>query len=124
MGKTKTARYDVGEHLRTPDEMAAHLSVMLDKPGADGAAIAGLLGNFARAKGMSQVARESGLSRCSLYKALSGDRNPEFQTIVKVVRALGMELRVKQVGKNPASRSRSAPKGQFNSSPGQRPGKR
>jgi len=71
MAKTKTTRYDVAEHLRTPDEMAAYLDACMEEAGADATFIAKALGDIARAKGMSQVAQDSGLSRESLYKALS-----------------------------------------------------
>ena len=97
MSKTKTRPFDVAEHLRTPEEMAAYLEATLEESGGDAAAIASALGDIARARGMSQVARDAGLSRESLYKALSGDRNPDFQTILKVVRALGMKLHAEAV---------------------------
>ena len=92
MAKTATTRYDVAEHLRTPKEMAAYLEACLDEANGDAAFIAKALGNIARAKGMAQVARDAGLSRESLYKALSGDRSPGFDTILKVVGALGLKL--------------------------------
>jgi probable addiction module antidote protein len=92
MSKTKTLRYDVAEHLRTPEEMAAYLEACIEESNGDASFVAKALGDIARAKGMSAVAREAGLSRESLYKALSGDRMPGFDTILKVVRALGMEL--------------------------------
>ena len=92
MRKTKTTRYDVAEHLRTPEEMAAYLEACLDEAQADAAFIAKALGDIARAQGMSKVARDSGLSRESLYKALSGERSPDFDTILKVVSALGIRL--------------------------------
>lgn len=92
MTKTRTTRYDVAEHLRTPEEMAAYLEVCLDEANGDAAFIAKALGDIARAKGMSQVARDSGLSRESLYKALSGERSPDFDTILKVIEALGLKL--------------------------------
>ena len=92
MRKTKTTRYDVAQHMRTPEEMAAYLEACLDEAKGDAAFIAKALGNIARAKGMSQVARDSGLSRESLYKALSGERSPDFDTILKVVSALGIQL--------------------------------
>ena len=92
MARTKTSRYDVAEHLRTPKEMAAYLEASIEESGGDAAFIAKALGDIARAKGMSQVARDSGLSRESLYKALSGDRNPDFETILRVVNALGLRL--------------------------------
>jgi len=92
MNKTTTTRYDVAEHLRTPEEMAAYLEAAIDEAKGDAAFIAKALGDIARAKGMAQVARDAGLSRESLYKALSGERSPGFDTILKVVSALGLEL--------------------------------
>lgn len=95
MAKTKTSRYDVSEHLRTPEEMAAYLEACLEEANGDAAFIAKALGDIARAKGMSQVARDAGLSRESLYKALSGERSPGFDTVLKVLGALGLSLRAK-----------------------------
>lgn len=92
MRKTVTSRYDVAEHLRTPEEMAAYLEACLEEAKGDAAFIAKALGDIARAKGMAQVAREAGLSREGLYKALSGKRSPSFDTILKVVTALGLKL--------------------------------
>ena len=92
MRKTKTTRYDVAEHLQTPEEMAAYLEACLDEAEGDAAFIAKALGDIARARGMTQVARDTGLSRESLYKALSGERSPDFDTILKVVNALGLRL--------------------------------
>jgi len=92
MRRTITSRYDVAEHLRTPEEMAAYLEACIEEAEGDAASIAKALGDLARAKGMTQVARDAGLSRESLYKALSGDRSPDFDTILKVVGALGLQL--------------------------------
>ena len=92
MGKTITTRYDVAEHLRTPQELAAYLEACLEEADGDAAFIAKALGDIARAKGMSQVSRDAGLSRESLYKALSGERSPSFDTILKVIGALGLKL--------------------------------
>lgn len=92
MKKVVTTRYDVAEHLRTPEEMAAYLEACIEEANGDAAFIAKALGDIARAKGMSQVARDAGLSRESLYKALSGERSPGFDTILKVIRALGLTL--------------------------------
>ncbi len=92
MAKTVTTRYDIAEHLRTPKEMAAYLEACLEEANGDAAFVAKALGDIARARGMSQVARDAGLSRESLYKALSGERTPNFDTILKVVAALGMKL--------------------------------
>ena len=90
--KTRTAPYDVAEHLRTPEEMAAYLDAWLEVAPEDAAGIAKALGDIARAKGMSQVAKDAGLSRESLYRALSADGNPSFATVLKVARALGVKL--------------------------------
>ena len=92
MKKIKTSRYDVAEHLRTPEEMAAYMEACLEEAGSDAAFIAKALGDIARAKGMSQVARDAGVSRESLYKTLSGERTPSFDTILKVMKALGLQL--------------------------------
>jgi len=98
MPKTKTSRYDVAEHLRTPKEMAAYLEACIEEANGDAAFIAKALGNIARAKGMAQVARDAGLSRESLYKALSGERSPGFDTILRVVEALGLKLHAEVKG--------------------------
>ena len=92
MAKTVTTRYDVAEHLRTQEETAAYFEACLEEADGDAAFIAKALGDIARARGMSQVARDSGLSRESLYQALSGDRSPDFDTILKVIGALGLTL--------------------------------
>ena len=92
MRKTTTTRYDVAEHLRTPKEMAAYLEASFEEADGDAAFIAKALGDIACAKGMTQVARDTGLSRESLYKALSGERSPCFDTILKVMAALGLKL--------------------------------
>lgn len=90
--KTKTVAYDVAEQLRTPEEMAAYLDAWLVEAPDDAAGIARALGDIARAKGMTQVAKDAGLSRESLYKALSENGNPSFATVLKVARALGVRL--------------------------------
>lgn len=92
MKKTATTRYDVAEHLRTSQEMAAYLNACLEEADGDAAFVAKALGDIVRAKGMAQVARETGLSRESLYKALSGNRIPSFDTILKVTGALGIHF--------------------------------
>jgi probable addiction module antidote protein len=92
MGKTTTVPYDSAEYLETPEDMAAYLEACLEIADGDAAFVAKALGNIARAKGMTQVAREAGVSRESLYKALSGDRSPSFETILKVIAALGLKL--------------------------------
>ena len=90
--KTKTVRYDIAEQLRSPEEMAAYLDAWFEEAPDDAAGIARALGDVARARGMTQVARDAGLTRESLYKALSARGNPSFATILKVARALGVRL--------------------------------
>ena len=97
MERTTTSPYDVAEHLRTPEEMAAYLEACFEEADGNAAFIAKALGDIARAKGMSQVARDAGLSRESLYKALSGERSPGFDTILKVIHALGLKLHAEPV---------------------------
>ena len=93
MNRTVTSPYDVAEHLRTPEEMAAYLEACIEEADGDATFIAKGLGDIARAKGMAQVACDAGLSRESLYKALSGDRNPTLETVLRVIGALGLKLR-------------------------------
>ena len=90
MANHATRTWDVAEHLKTEEDMAAYLEAALEE--GDSALIAAALGDIARAKGMSQVARDTGLGRESLYKALSSTGNPELATIIKVVHALGFRL--------------------------------
>ena len=90
--KTVTSPYDVAEHLRTPEEMASYLEACIEEADGDAAFIAKALGDIARARGMSQVASDAGLSRESLYKALSGERKPTLDTVLRVVRASGPEV--------------------------------
>ena len=90
MAKNATTVWDPAEHLETEEDMAAYLEAALEE--GDSTLIAAALGDIARAKGMTQVAREAGLGRESLYKALSPSGNPEFSTILKVVQALGLQL--------------------------------
>jgi probable addiction module antidote protein len=95
MAKSKidVRQWDVAEHLETEEDMAAYLDAAIEE--GDAALVVAALGDIARAKGMSQIAREAGLGRESLYKALSPTGNPEFATILKVVNALGLQLHVK-----------------------------
>jgi probable addiction module antidote protein len=90
MGKTVTTPWDPADHLETEEDMAAYLEAALEE--GDPALVAAALGDIARAKGMTHVAREAGLGRESLYKALSPSGNPELATILKVVSALGLQL--------------------------------
>jgi probable addiction module antidote protein len=90
MAKIKTLPWDPAEHLKTEEDMAAYLEAALED--GDPALVAAALGDIARAKGMTQIARDAGLGRESLYKALSPDGNPELATVLKVLRALGLRL--------------------------------
>lgn len=92
MGTPKLRKWDVVEHLKTDEDMALYLEACLEEAGDDSAFISKVLGDIARAKGMSQLARDTGLGRESLYKALSGEGNPSFATILKVIKALGVQL--------------------------------
>lgn len=92
MAKIKLKKWDSAEHLKTDEDMVQYLETCLDEAGDDAAFIAKALGNIARAKGMTQLANETGLGRESLYKALSGEGNPSFATILKVMTALGIKL--------------------------------
>lgn len=93
MPKTKTRKWDAAEYLKSDEDMVAYLEAALEE--GDGALIATALGAIARAKGMTEVACKAGLGRESLYRALSPEGNPEFATILKVVRALGLKLHAK-----------------------------
>lgn len=90
MAKTKTRPYDAAEYLETLEDMAAYLEAALED--GEPKVVVRALGAIARAHGMSQIARETGLRRESLYKALSPEGNPEFATVLKMVRALGLKL--------------------------------
>jgi probable addiction module antidote protein len=94
--KLKLRQWDVIEHLKTEEDMQLYLDACLEEAGDDPAFIAKVLGDIARAKGMTQLAKDTGLGRESLYKALSGQGNPSLGTILKVVKALGLKLTVRQ----------------------------
>ncbi|EJM64243.1 putative addiction module antidote protein [Pseudomonas sp. GM50] len=85
-------RFDAAEFLKTPEEMAAYLDACFEEDTGDGVLIRAALNDIARAKGMTQIARDAGLGRESLYKALGSTGNPEFATIMKVMKALGLRL--------------------------------
>lgn len=88
--KLKTTKWDVVDYLNTEKDMAEYLEAAIED--GDPALISAALGDIARAKGMTQVARKAGIGRVSLYKALSPDGNPEFATVLKVIKALGLRL--------------------------------
>lgn len=95
--ETSFSKFDVAEHLRTPEEMALYLDACFEESDGDAAFIAKALGDIARAQGMTQVAKNAGMSRESLYKSLSGERVPDFSTILKVTKALGLKLHTQAV---------------------------
>ena len=90
--RIKTGPWDAAEYLKTEEDMANYLEAVIED--SDPALLSAALGDIARAKGMTQIARETGLGRESLYKALSPGGNPAFSTVVKVVKALGLKLHV------------------------------
>ncbi len=92
MGTVKLRKWDTVEHLKTEEDMVLYLQACMDEAGDEAAFIAAALGDIARARGMSQLAKDTGLGRESLYKALSGEGNPSFGTILKVMHALGLKL--------------------------------
>jgi len=92
MSNLKLTRWDSAEHLKSDEDIAAYLDACFEEAGDDAAFIAHALGVVARAKGMTQLAKDTGLGRESLYKALSGEGNPSFATILKVMSALGVQL--------------------------------
>jgi probable addiction module antidote protein len=87
----KTRPWDVAEHLKTDEDIVLYLNACFEE--GDSALITAALGDVARARGMTQVARDAGLARESLYRALSSDGRPEFSTVIKVLAALGLQLR-------------------------------
>jgi probable addiction module antidote protein len=100
----KTTRFDAAEYLDTPELQAEYISVALET--GDAAFVRDAIGIVARARGMSEVARAAGLNRESLYKALGETGNPEFGTMLGVIRALGLQLAARPV-KSKATRQRS-----------------
>jgi probable addiction module antidote protein len=90
MAKTKTKRWDAADHLKSDADVIAYLEAAFEV--GDSGVVGAALGDIARAKGMTQVARQAGLGRESLYKALSAGGNPELDTVLRVVRALGIKL--------------------------------
>jgi probable addiction module antidote protein len=89
---SKLTKWDSASHLKTDEDIAAYLDACFEEAGDDAAFITHALGVVAKAKGMTQLAKQTGLGRESLYKALSGEGNPSFATILKVLRALGVQI--------------------------------
>lgn len=92
METLKTRRWDVAEHLADEESIALYLEAAIEEAGNDASFIAKALGDIARARGMTRLAEETGLKRESLYKALSGEGNPSFDTIARVSGALGFRV--------------------------------
>jgi len=86
------SHYDTADYLTSEDDISSYLEAVMEEGGNDPAFIAHALGVVARARNMSQLARDTGLSREGLYKALSGDGNPSFATILKIAQALGLRI--------------------------------
>lgn len=89
---SKLTKWDSASNLKTDEDIAAYLDACFEEAGDDAAFITHALGVVAKAKGMTQLAKQTGLGRESLYKALSGEGNPSFATILKVLRALGVQI--------------------------------
>lgn len=102
----KLKRFDASEHLDTPERQAAYISLALET--GDPEEIRDALGLVARARGMAEIASAAKLNRESLYRALSGNGNPEFTTVVKVMKALGLRLSVAPAAAMPKSRKKRA----------------
>ena len=88
----KFSRWDSADYLKTEEDITLYFELCLEEDPGDGSLVRRALGSIARARGMSQLARDTGLAREGLYKALSPDGNPEFATIMKVIKALGLKL--------------------------------
>ena len=88
----KFLRWDPADDLKTEEDIALYFQACVDEDPGDGSLVRAALGTIARARGMSQLARDTGLAREGLYKALSPEGNPEFATVMKVIKALGLKL--------------------------------
>jgi probable addiction module antidote protein len=95
MPKETFSRYDTADYLKTEEDIALYLEAVMEEASDDPALIAHALGDIARARNMSQLARDTGMTREGLYKALSGEGNPTFATVLKVAKALGLQLHFK-----------------------------
>ena len=91
----KLKEYDIAEHLNSEEEIQLYLNEILEE--GDPALVLSALGDIAKARNMSQLAKEVGMSREGLYKALSGQGNPTFNTIIKIVNSLGLKLQFKSI---------------------------
>ena len=93
-GTEQFIRWDPVDDLKTDEDVALYFQACVDEDPGDGSLVRAALGDIARARGMSQLARDTGLAREGLYKALSPEGNPEFATVMKVIKALGLKLGV------------------------------
>jgi len=97
MRKLELKRFDIAEHLNTAEDMQGYLEACIEEDDGDGALIRTALGDIARARNMSDLARKVGVSREGLYKALSEKGNPSFALMLKITRVLGLQLRISPV---------------------------
>lgn len=95
----KTSKWDVAEFLDSEEKVFAYIEAAFEE--GDASLVAAALGDIARARGMTKIAQEAGVSRESLYRALSADGNPEFGTIMKVMKAMGLQLSIEPASKEP-----------------------
>ena len=102
----KTTRFDAADYLNSEERQTAYITAALETGDAD--FVRDALGLVAKARGMSQIAKTSGLNRESLYKALSENGNPEFATIMRVIRAMGLTLTARPIGRSRALKRRRA----------------
>lgn len=102
--KTKEtfSRYDAADYLKSEEDMVAYLEAAIEEAGDDPEIVVIALGDIARARGMAQLAKDTGLTREGLYKALSADGNPSFGTVLKVMKALGLRLEPRRIAKSSA----------------------
>jgi len=104
--RRKTHPWDAAAHLKTDEDIANYLEAVFEE--GDAALVAAALGDIARAKGMTKIARATGLGRESLYKALAPEGNPQFATVMSILRALGLTLSPRPAGKARAAKRRRA----------------
>lgn len=100
MADLKLRKWDSSAHIKSEEDIALYLETCFEEAGDDAAFIAKALGNVAKARGMTQLAKDCGMGRESLYKALSGEGNPSFATILKVMKSLKLELHVSRISHN------------------------
>ena len=92
MAKLKTYKFEASKYLKDEKDIAAYLNVAFEENGDDPTAIAEAFCTVAKARGMSKLARKIGMSRSTLYEALSGETHPEFATMLKIMRGLGVKM--------------------------------